>query len=87
MKRMLGFRFLNTPLFDERDAMAVRCFRGGKRVVLGKHVRVLGHICFSRKKKKFGASGFAPESELGLLEWNAMNCAQCNVSLFQVQSK
>jgi hypothetical protein len=36
-------------LFETQNAIAVRYFGGGKRVVVSKHVRVINHVCFSKR--------------------------------------
>jgi hypothetical protein len=71
-------------LADERDAMVERYFAGEQDVV-SRHVRVIGDVCFSNKK--FGSLNLAPDSELGCWKGDALNCAQCNVLLLQIQRK
>jgi uncharacterized protein (DUF2132 family) len=60
------FAISEHTLVDEREAIAVRCFGEGERVVVKKDVRVIGHMCFS--KMQFRSLNFAPDSELTLLE-------------------
>jgi hypothetical protein len=59
--------FAEFPIKKEKrkSEIAVRYLRGCERVVVRKHVRVIGHVCFC--KKKFRLLTFAPDSELGLL--------------------
>jgi hypothetical protein len=51
---------------DQRDAIVVRYFEADRAAVVSKHVRVIGHDCFSRMT--FERLSFAPNSELTLLE-------------------
>jgi hypothetical protein len=60
------FTMSEHTLIDRQDAMAVRYFGGGERVVANKYVRRIDHMCFGQIK--FGSSNFAPDSELALLE-------------------